>query len=215
MTLLHKAAFHWYTGGEVLRMSGADKEKFKNMILFFSHRLPGIPKVKLAKMLYYSDFGHFKAQGKSISGADYIHLEFGPCPKIFDVFLNNLAEGGALEVIPKTFHPRCAEPKDYFTFTAKQKPDMKLFNLGEISTMESVFEKYRRMSGQKLSEKSHAELPWKATRPQQTIPYNLILYDDHTTPSEPEDSVFAKSPELRKLVDTVKAKRKRRTLATT
>ena len=92
---------------------------------------------------------------------------------------------------------------------------MSLFAPIEVSTMEAVLDKYRKTSGRKLSEKSHTELPWKATQPQQTIPYDLILYDDHTTPAEPEDSVFAKSPELRKLIDTVKTKRKSRTLTTT
>jgi hypothetical protein len=37
----------------------------------------------LNKALFYADFKHFQQWGTGITGARYVHLEYGPCPDQF------------------------------------------------------------------------------------------------------------------------------------
>ena len=65
-------------------------EKLMDMALFFASQLKGVYKTKLNKLLWYSDFMHYRHFGVSVSGAPYIHLPYGPCADQYDYFLGYL-----------------------------------------------------------------------------------------------------------------------------
>ena len=53
-----------------------DFEKFYGVVLYFANRCPNLLKVKLLKLLNYSDMLFYKENGVSITGLQYIHLPY-------------------------------------------------------------------------------------------------------------------------------------------
>ena len=65
-------------------------EKYANMILFFLENNNNLFKVKLNKLLFYTDFYHFKKTGYSISGYKYQAIQNGPVPYRYDLIYDYL-----------------------------------------------------------------------------------------------------------------------------
>ena len=63
-------------------------EKIKNVILYLASET--IPKTKLLKEMFYSDFYNYKNTTTSITGLEYVKLPFGPVPDDFDTIINLL-----------------------------------------------------------------------------------------------------------------------------
>ncbi len=57
-----------------------DREKLIHAIIFFATKTRKCGKVKLFKLLYFLDFEHFKATGRSVTGLDYFAWQMGPVP---------------------------------------------------------------------------------------------------------------------------------------
>src|SRR3982750_3214546 len=67
-------------------------DKLGAMALYIAEKGKDIYKTKLNKLLFYSDFINFYLHGRSISGAKYIHVPFGPVPEQYGRVLAELAE---------------------------------------------------------------------------------------------------------------------------
>ena len=64
------------------------KEKLKDLILYILNQAGKIPKVKLAKLLLFSEIEHFNRVGESITGLYFVRLKKGPVIAFFDKVLN-------------------------------------------------------------------------------------------------------------------------------
>ena len=90
-----------------------DAEKFKQMLFYILSLFPlGVPKTKLAKLLYLSDFGFYHDYGSSISGANYIHRQYGPVAENFLELIDSFWLSGkiSINILTQTSHikNRCA-----------------------------------------------------------------------------------------------------------
>jgi putative zinc finger/helix-turn-helix YgiT family protein len=115
----------------------------------------------LNKALFYSDFKHFQLHGVSITGARYVHLEYGPCPdqfqNIYKLFLSN----GVL--ISAGHH----------ALKSTTKPDLSVFSDSEKEVLELIAQLSGKDGGKKLLKASHEEQAFKKTEPLQLISYHL------------------------------------------
>ena len=68
-----------------------DYDKFCAMVLHLAQKGGELLKVKLLKLLNYSDMIFYKENGISISGSSYIHLPYGPVPKDYDMLFGMMA----------------------------------------------------------------------------------------------------------------------------
>ncbi len=115
----------------------------------------------LNKALFYADFKHFQQYGMSITGARYVHLEYGPCPdqfqNIYQLFLANgvLISGG------------------HHILKSLKKPDLSIFSDSEKDILEFVAKIASQSGGQKLLKISHEEQAFKKTEPLQLISYEF------------------------------------------
>lgn len=113
----------------------------------------------LNKALFYSDFKHFQLHGMSITGARYIHLEYGPCPdqfqNIYQLFLSSgvLISGG------------------HHILKSVDKPDFSIFSDSENEVLQFVAGIAQKDGGQTLLKMSHQEQAFKKTEPLQLISY--------------------------------------------
>ena len=55
-------------------------KKFVNAVLFFAEK-DKIGITKLNKLLYYSDFEHYRLYGRPIIGDEYVKMGQGPVPE--------------------------------------------------------------------------------------------------------------------------------------
>lgn len=115
----------------------------------------------LNKSLFYADFKHFQRYGMSITGARYVHLDYGPCPdqyqNIYQLFLFKgiLISGG------------------YHTLKSTEKPDLNVFSDSEKEILEFVAQIAHADGGKKLLKMSHDEEAFKKTEPLQLISYEF------------------------------------------
>ena len=61
--------------------AGFDSQKFKQLILYLAERSgddPGFAATKLNKLMYFCDFEAYRQLGRSITGARYQKLPWGP-----------------------------------------------------------------------------------------------------------------------------------------
>jgi putative zinc finger/helix-turn-helix YgiT family protein len=133
--------------------------KAYHMIRFFADTLTPL-KTSLNKLLFYSDFYHFKRFGEGISGLQYRAIQWGPVPSQFD-YLFKMAEENHIinlkyEVWDGDKEMVIIEPSAESLFRAE------LFTEEEIESLQDVLEKFKKVKTKQLVEISHNEPGWKA-----------------------------------------------------
>ncbi|MCL4285393.1 MAG: DUF4065 domain-containing protein [Fimbriimonadaceae bacterium] len=150
-----------------------DSAKLRELILYICNRcdlMPSWGRTKLAKLLYFSDFRHYRKHGRPITCAIYVCAPQGPIPDGFHDRLKELTKGGDLVEIKR-------EIGDYSELrpTAVRPANLKDFAPEEISTVEWVINEYAGLTATELSEISHREPGWMLANPGERIPYEAAL----------------------------------------
>lgn len=115
----------------------------------------------LNKSLFYADFKHFQLHGNSITGARYVHLDYGPCPDQYQNLYQLFLEEGLL--ISAGHH----------ILKSNEKPDMSVFSDSERDVLEFVAKAAQVDGGKNLLKVSHDEEAYKKTEPLQLISYDF------------------------------------------
>jgi len=145
-----------------------DAKKFFAMVLHFC-RDSGIPKTKLNKLLWYSDFLSFKHNTVSISGTKYAHLPFGPCPDNYDVFIAYLTDiDKSLSVVEQL-----SGIYSWEVLVSSGTPDYSIFTNGEIHILASVANYFESKTAKEISELSHKERGFQETLDGEIISYEF------------------------------------------
>jgi uncharacterized phage-associated protein len=157
------------------------REKLISAIVFFAERTRNCGKLKLIKLLYLLDFGHFRTTGRSVTGLEYSAWKMGPVPVSFFEEWDDMAPdmAAAIEVRPKpvidyvreTVHPRVAFDPTHFT---RRELDL----MGELAT------RFRDDLSRPMINVTHEESgPWSAIWDDgrgrnERIPFNLAVPTD-------------------------------------
>lgn len=149
---------------------GFDYEKLCAMVLFFAHKSAGLLKTKLMKLLNYSDMIFYKENGLSISGLKYAHLPYGPVPDNFDMILGKMAADHIAHI--EVFYdgsyenhqvvPECDVPEG-------------ILSDEEIEVLTRIFEKFKNFGSAEISNYSHREKGYNATKTGQIISYAYAM----------------------------------------
>ena len=149
---------------------GFDYEKLCAMVLFFAHKSTGLLKTKLMKLLNYSDMVFYKENGISISGLKYKHLPYGPVPDKFDIILGKMAADhlAHIEVIYDGAYekhqvvPECDVPEGVLSDS-------------EVEMLNRIYEKFKSFGSVEISDYSHKEKGYNATKTGQIISYAYAM----------------------------------------
>ncbi|TVR33056.1 MAG: DUF4065 domain-containing protein [Balneolaceae bacterium] len=145
-----------------------DVEKLNAMIAFMALN-SNFFKVKICKLLFYSDFCHFKQYGKSISGTSYQAIPMGPVPHRYGSLFEFGAEKGAFRIELVKFPEREGE-----RFISEANSDvLNVLTAEEENTLSLVKESLGPMNTDDLIEISHKEAAWLENKDEQ----NLIDYN--------------------------------------
>ena len=149
---------------------GFDYEKLCAMVLFFANKSTELLKTKLMKLLNYSDMIFYKENGISISGLKYAHLPYGPVPDHFDMIIGKMAADHIAHI--DVFYdggyekhqvvPECDIPEG-------------VLSDAEIEVLNRIYEKFKNFGSVEISEYSHKEKGYNATKTGETISYAYAM----------------------------------------
>ncbi len=142
--------------------------KFFAMILHFC-RESGVPKTKLNKLLWYSDFLCFKRNSVSISGARYAHLPYGPVPDKYDFHLAFLTDVGK----SLASHEAGNGLYTWETLVSNRPPDYSLFSNSELQIVTTIADYFGKATASKISDCSHDEKGYRETSDGELISYEF------------------------------------------
>jgi uncharacterized phage-associated protein len=138
-------------------------------------------RVKLAKLLYYSDNEAFVRLGESITGANYQKLPEGPAAREFVPLREEmLLDGDAEEV-------RFVWPSGLVSLRLQGRdPDESVFTAEQLEVIDSVVDRFTGVSGTAISKASHEEIGWQVAAENQTIPYEAYFLAPRLTSEQRE-----------------------------
>lgn len=143
-----------------------DYEKFCAMVLFFAHKSTELLKTKLMKLLNYSDMIFYKENGISISGVRYAHLPYGPVPENFDILLGTMAADHIAHI--EVFYDNGYEKHQVIPEVEVTEG---ILSEAELEVMERVYQKFADYGSVDISNYSHKEKGYNATKKGEIISY--------------------------------------------
>lgn len=149
-----------------------DREKFKQMYFYvLKFFKKGVPKTKLAKILYLADFKHFYSYKKPISGINYIHRQYGPLAEGFLDLTDELYDSGKIKITE-------LDGGAFIISSLVFRPEDGLLSDGEKRTIEKICRTWQKQSTAEIVNYTHEQAPWAKTKEGDRIPYELILDED-------------------------------------
>ena len=168
-------------------------DKLIHAIIFFTNNTSPdkLGKVKLMKLLYYSDFRHMREYGRPIIGDTYYKLENGPVPSLT---LNLISEAETCSN-DQPDDEDLADTKNYvqkfkdaifitvekyyekrkLKFTPRIEFNPQIFSKSDLTIMKKVADEFYNDNGKDISEKSHEEMGWRLSELFSLIDYRYAL----------------------------------------
>jgi antitoxin SocA-like protein len=160
----------------------AQKTKLKELILYCSKRMEedqhvGRGRVKLAKLLWRSDFGAYWKFGEPITETQYHADQFGPSPVDELLAARDLESEGRLEF--RNEWDRQQIP------IALKDPNLEVFSAAQIALVDDQLHKYQFVTGQVMIDEAHEfpgwQLTWRDGKGQHNpIPFESVFWDIRT-----------------------------------
>ena len=139
--------------------------KFNDVVSQFAIRCsPYI--TKLNKLLFYTDFYHYKEYGYSLTGSRYIRYPYGPVPTHYSVLY---------ELNPSVYRQETEYGEQILSNETIQQINSYLTE-EEMKTIQVVLSKFNTFTSKQISDYSHEERAWKEVEEQEIIPYTFAKY---------------------------------------
>jgi transcriptional regulator with XRE-family HTH domain len=150
--------------------------KFKNVLLYILERCAGKPNVGetvLYKLLYFSDFNYYELYEEHLTGAKYRKLPYGPVPQKLDTIIGQMIKKGQLQRVKTEYH---GYPQ--IRYLPLEKADLTELKASETEIIDRVIEQMSDWSAAAISDYSHKDMPWLASKDGEEINYELAFYRD-------------------------------------
>lgn len=145
------------TGGVALNLN-----KVVEMINYLAAKVSNLHKVKLMKMLWYSDNLHFKRNGVSISGLAYSALPMGAVPEGYDQIV--ILDGVAFDTVSYGEH-------NGYKFRTTSGFEINELNQSEIESIDVIIFEFGNLRTNEIVEEMHDEEAYKCTDSKCIIPF--------------------------------------------
>ncbi len=163
-------------GKERISVPTLQVNKFKNVLLYILERCAGKPNVGetvLYKLLYFSDFNYYELYEEHLTGAKYRKLPYGPVPQKLDTIIGQMIEKGQLQRVKTEYH---GYPQT--RYLPLEKADLTELRASEKEIIDRVIEQMSDWSAAAISNYSHKDMPWLASKEGEEINYELVFYRD-------------------------------------
>ena len=148
--------------------------KFKNVLLYILERCAGKPNVGetvLYKLLYFSDFNYYELYEEHLTGAKYRKLPYGPVPQKLDTIIGQMMESGMIQRIKTEYYNKMQT-----RYIPLFKADLTELKASEKEVIDKVIEQFSDWSSAAISNYSHKDMPWLASKEGEEINYELAFY---------------------------------------
>jgi uncharacterized phage-associated protein len=150
------------------------EERLAELILYIAQQSEndrGFGKVKLLKLLAYADFEAYARLGEPITASRYRRLEHGPAPSEAPEVLRRLLAHGELREAR-----RWVAPFWQTRYIALRRPNLRLFNAGQLEIVNEVLFRFRNVGSRRISEASHRDFAgWQLAGEGEEIAYHTAL----------------------------------------
>ena len=148
--------------------------KFKNVLLYILERCAGKPNVGetvLYKLLYFADFNYYELYEEYLTGANYKKLPYGPVPQNLETIIAQMINANQIQRI-KT--ERRGYPQT--RYLPLEKSNLTELKASEKEVLDRVIEQMSDWSASAVSNYSHKDIPWMASKDGEEINYELAFY---------------------------------------
>jgi uncharacterized phage-associated protein len=144
-----------------------DRSKLLNVVHYVCAACDGdkLGKVKLHKILYFSDMLSYTMTGAPLTGVEYQKQPFGPCARHLGWAIAELGKAGKIAVTEREFYGL-----KKFEFKSLTNVDRQSFSNREIALLDDVIDFVCDRSAKEISELSH-QVPWQLAKLGEEIPY--------------------------------------------
>lgn len=165
-------------------------EKIINYIIYSFRDEPlKLGKLKLAKILWFSDRAFMYKYSETLTGLEYIKMQYGPLPKKYDKILKSLENDRVIHSYLSNAY--VDDDRKQICFHSLIEPDMNDFNAKEIQIIDEVITKLKDEKATTLSNKTHDEL-WRSLKFGEIMPIEAVFWND-IEPVNEEDIKWAKA----------------------
>jgi uncharacterized phage-associated protein len=161
---------------ERISMPTLQINKFKNILLYILERCAGKPNVGetvLYKLLYFSDFNYYELYEEHLTGAKYRKLPYGPVPQKLDTIISQMMENGQIQRIKTDYYNKIQT-----RYIPLIKADLTGLKASEKEVIDKVIGQMSDWSAAAISNYSHKDMPWLASKEGDEINYELVFYRD-------------------------------------
>lgn len=156
-------------------------EKLKQVyyyILSKHFNTSGVPKTKLAKLLYLSDFTNYYETGNSITGSRYFRLDYGPVAEKFFILTDKLFDDGKINIRILDFAQMISISSSNTEFNPSILTD------DEKTVIDKICDYWKEKRTSEIVNFTHSQKPWKDRIDGEYIPYESIK-------DEPSNRIYA------------------------
>ena len=146
------------------------------MLLYILERCAGKPNVSetvLYKLLYFSDFNYYELYEEHLTGAKYRKLPYGPVPQKLDTIIGQMMEQGQIQRIKTEYYDKIQT-----RYIPLAKADLTQLKASEKEVIDRVIQQLSDWSATAISNYSHMDMPWLASKEGEEINYELAFYRD-------------------------------------
>lgn len=158
---------------ELLSGSVPDYEKYKQMILAFLRMDKQITKTKLAKLLYFADFGWFYYHLESMSGMQYRKIQYGPVADSYFRIVDEMFDQGEINI---------EQTKDGAMLISQTRSGSKIplsqLNKEEQKLMSKIEEKWKGKKTSEIVDFTHKQFPFMFAQDNEMVSYALFTQED-------------------------------------
>ncbi len=150
--------------------------KYEQMLFAFLRALDGdkkVPKTKLAKLLYLSDFAWFYFHHKSMSDLEYRKITHGPVPDYFFRLVEELDGDGKIKIEPTEKGALLiSETRD------GEKVGNDLLDKEEKKLIKKIAVNWKDKNTKEIVDFAHSQIPYTFVEKGDIIPYELITQEE-------------------------------------
>lgn len=156
--------------------------KILSLISFFTTKTSFCGRTKLAKLLFYCDWTHLKATGRSITGLQYLTYEFGPLPKT----LNDALRDPSTEIGRQINYDKSLECTRK-PMSVRSTFDPKMFTKFELEILDRAVFIFKDVTPKDMVKASHwIDQPWTKARAGKDV---VVPIDERMAFSEPDSGI--------------------------
>ena len=151
-----------------------NNEKFKQMYFYILQHFKGhgVPKTKLAKLLYLADFSNFYDHLEPMSGVRYVRRTYGPVADIFFEMTEDMYDKGEINI------DVLSGGANMVIRSSTYQPDVSQLSDTDKKRLDEICELWKDKRTEEIVNYTHGQKPWKACLDGEYIPYSLITQED-------------------------------------